>query len=200
MTGIRIASEFVAWHMTVRIIEVWLFFQLKIKKLERRLEKTTDDIDKQILQQKISHKKMMMEQLERNIYNCKREFTRFYQQAALLKEKIGDLTPEKRRRLDQDMWLYRVKEMIAIDFLQMGRMKNTTVEFLTVLPRDMRDNILRQIGTEEGKFALMDNYLNRDEVYTLPFEDMELPQLKMEIIEKLLEYNDAKETKTESKD
>jgi dimeric dUTPase (all-alpha-NTP-PPase superfamily) len=86
-----------------------------------------------------------MIELDKNIEDTEREFKRFYQQANALKVIIGDLTDEKRKQLDADMWEYKIKEMAAIDFLSHGRLQNNTVELIGVLPMAMRERILELI-------------------------------------------------------
>jgi hypothetical protein len=69
-----------------------------------------------------------------------------------LKKQIGDLTLEKRDKLDCDMWEYKLKEMAAIDYLSSGRLGNVTVEMIAAAPIEMRKKILTFIRPEnQGK-------------------------------------------------
>jgi len=163
----------------------WL--DIQIKKLEKRLdEDELDELDREELELELHHKIMLQEESDRAIKDTYREFMRFYQQAEMLKEKIGELTPEKRRELETDMWVYRAKEMAAIDFLQSGRVSQRTVEFVSVLPKDVRPKVYELVFKQENHSKLIADYINREDVYELPFEDMSIPKIELNNVEKLI--------------
>jgi hypothetical protein len=166
----------------------WKQSQLEIKELEYKLDnEELNAFERERLEIKLQHKKMLMEETERVINDTYREFYRFYQQACVLKQSIGEITPVRRRELEADMWLFRVHEMIAIDYLQSGRLKNTTIEFLSVLPKEQRDIMYSLALNPENHQKLISDYLNRQEPYKVPFEEIEVPKLKFDEIEKLIE-------------
>lgn len=91
---------------------------------------------------KLAQKRMSMEEIEKNIQETEREFRRFYAQSEALKQQVGDLTPEKRDRLDREMWEYKLKEMAALDLATSGRLSVNTYEFIGATAPEMRKRVL----------------------------------------------------------
>jgi hypothetical protein len=89
---------------------------------------------------------MQLEEGERVIKDNKRELIRFYQQACQLKEEIGELTPEKRKTLDYDMWMEQFKGHMAVDLFCHGTLRPNTFEAITALPLEMKMNLLAWLG------------------------------------------------------
>ncbi|TLN17639.1 hypothetical protein FDZ71_06235 [bacterium] len=115
---------------------------------------------------RLKQKRGHLYDMDKNIQDTEREFKRFYQQAAALKAVIGDLTDEKRKALDEDMWRYKLKEMAAIDWIAHGRLGNVTVEMLMAMPIATRKSLLAEIKNHN---ALIDWYENiREEPLNLP--------------------------------
>lgn len=167
------------------------FMDLKIRKLENDLKNDElDEFEREELELKLKHKYLIYEENERAINDTYREFMRFYQQAETLKERVGELTPERRRELEKDMWKYRVKEMAAIDYLQMGRLKNTTIEFLSCMPEEDRPELYELVFNPEGNQELINEYVHRKDVHQLPFSEMEIPKIDLKDVERLIEYKD----------
>lgn len=102
--------------------------------------------------------RMDLEDLERNIEHTEREFKRFYAQADALKKEIGELTPEKRNKLDQEMWLHKLKSMVAIDYLTKGRISENAVAFIMSLSNDLRKLLLTEIKNHNELIAWFENY------------------------------------------
>ena len=119
---------------------------------------------------KIEHERKVMqrEEIERLIKDTKREFKRFYQQAIVLKEQIGELTDEKRRQLDKEMHVFKLKEMAVFDFVITGHLSKQTYEFLMAFPKEDRIKLAYEIKRNNQK--LVEEYENRDDGYfeTLP--------------------------------
>lgn len=92
----------------------------------------------------INHKTKLlsMDEMDKNIEDTEREFKRFYAQASALKRIIGNLTPEKRDRLDREMWEHKLKAMAAIDIATSGHLSNVTYEMITATPVQLRKQIL----------------------------------------------------------
>lgn len=167
------------------------FMDLEIRRLESKLTSNDlDEFDREELELKLKHKYLIYEESERSINDTYREFMRFYQQAEALKEMIGELTPQRRRELEKDMWKYRVKEMAAIDYLQTGRLKNTTIEFLSCMPEEDRPELYELIFNKEGHEQLINEYVHRKDVHQLPFNEMEIPKIDLKDVERLIEYNE----------
>jgi len=166
---------------------------IEIRKLEHKLEHASlDEFEREETELKLKHKYLISEENDRALNDTYREFVRFYQQAETLKEKIGEITPEIRRELETEMWKYRVKEMAAIDYLQTGRLKNTTIEFLSCLPATERPELYDLIFNQDNHGKLINDYINRDDVHQLLFEEMEIPKIEMKDVERLIEYHDPR--------
>jgi len=114
------------------------------------------------------------EEMERSIFDNYREFNRFYQQASALKKIIGDITPDARRTLERELWRYRVKEMAACDYMQHGRLKDVTIQFLTSMPKQDKSDLMPLIfGDEVAKQKLIDDYIFRT-TEVVEYEDIPL--------------------------
>lgn len=164
---------------------------LELEELQEEFDEMEEGREKDKLEIKIKHRIMLREESDRAIKDTYREFARFYQQASALKEQIGDLTPQKRRELEFDMWKFKAKEMAVFDMLQSGRVGQKPVEFISVLPKSIRDELFRDINNRPNE--IMDEYMNREEVHTLDFESMELPKLDISSVEGLIEEHSASE-------
>ena len=105
-------------------------------------------------------KLMQLEEAERSIFNTTREFNTFYQQASHFRSRIGDLTPEKRCKLDREMWEFRIKEMIVINLITSGKIDKNTYEIMQALPIDIKNNILSSLKNK-GELVVWYEELNK---------------------------------------
>lgn len=113
-----------------------------ILKIEiNKLDKSGELIDK--VEQR--RKTMQIEECDRSIKDTEREFLRFYQQAVYLKEKIGDLTDEKRKKLDREMWEYKIKEMAVIDYHTRAALSDNTIAFVRACPKEIRLRLIQEL-------------------------------------------------------
>ncbi len=126
-------------------------------------------------------KSMQMEEIERSIHDTEVEFKRFYQQAVFLKEKIGELTDEKRRELDYDMWVYKVKEAAAIDFITVGRLSANTYELITSFPWKERIELIKKFRGENEIKQLIQWYETRDEGFEIEDKPLDVQKCISEI-------------------
>lgn len=119
---------------------------------------------------KIEHerKTMQREEIDRLIKDTAREFKRFYQQAKALKEQIGELTDERRKKLDKEMHVFKLKEMAVLDFVTAGRLSKQTYEFLMAFPKEDRLKLAEEIKRNNQR--MIEEYERRDGNYfkTLP--------------------------------
>ena len=121
--------------------------------------------------------RMDMEDLERNISDTEREFKRFYAQADVLKAQIGELTPEKRDKLDQEMWVHKLKTMVAVDYITKGRIGENALTFIRSIPKEMRKPLLAEIKDQKALLNWFDDF------------DIPLPDIQIEAnvnVQKLL--------------
>ena len=154
--------------------------QIDIEELEFDIKSATGFPKKRKIVDR-KEKIMLMEEANRVVKDTKREFMRFYQQAAYLKEKIGELTDEKRHQLDMKMWEFRIKEMAVIDWVTSGRLRNSTFEFLHACPKDMKARLANAIK-RENQNKLVDWYDTKEEQY-IPDN---LPEIEMINVEEIL--------------
>jgi hypothetical protein len=141
---------------------------------QKYLSETETDFKKRYAEIEYKRKSMQMEESERAIKDTKREFKRFYQQAVFLKNQIGELTDEKRKKLDQDMWLFKIKEMACVDWISKGRLGNSTFEFINSCPQDMKKKILSSIQDQK---TLLEWYETKEQ-YLIPekYKQIEMPE------------------------
>lgn len=155
---------------------------IDIEELEEKLE-SEEGFDLKRSRVNYKEKVMLTEESTRAINDTEREFKRFYQQASYLKEEIGDLTDEKRHKLDMEMWEFKIKEMAAIDIVSAGRIRNVTYEFLSSAPKSMKRRIALELSDSDG---LIEWYDTKEE-YHLPEK---LPEIEMSSIQNLLELKE----------
>lgn len=134
---------------------------------------------------KSRQKTALLDEAYKSLSDEKREFTRFYQQASYLKEQIGELTDEKRDKLDKEMWVYKIKEMIALDFACDNRLRTNTYELINALPPDLKSNMIKQLKEPQ---KLVDWYENKKEPM-LPKEFPALPLKDETLLLKEFESN-----------
>jgi len=159
--------------------------EIDIDELKETIENSTG-FKKRRAEVDYKEKTLLIEESLRVVKDTKREFTRFYQQASYLKEKIGDLTNEKRHQLDVDMWEFKIKEMAVIDWITVGRLRNSTFEFLHALPKDVKTRIATEL-TDQTK--LIEWYDNKEE-HHIPSN---LPQIPYPLELLLLEEKDKED-------
>ena len=159
--------------------------QIDIEELEYQIKDTDNSFYMQRKRVDYKEKVMLMEESQRVIKDTKREFTRFYQQAAYLKGKIGDLTDEKRHQLDMEMWEFKIKEMAVVDWVTSGRIRNNTFEFLHSCPRTMK---LRLAASIQSQDELIEWYGSKEE-YHIP---KDLPEIELpRDVEKILSLEEV---------
>ena len=142
-----------------------------------------DELDEKTLEDKFEVKRnqikrtqkiMTMEDLDKNIQDTEREFKRFYQQAVALKNNIGELTEEKRNRLDCEMWEFKIKEMAVLDYVSSGRLSKGTYELLASIPKKQRLKLASELRQGD---TLIEWYESK--------EDMELKLPECDILKLL---------------
>jgi len=143
---------------------------INMEELEQKLiPEEEDEFERRRLELKLGKNKYDMIELNKNIQDTEREFKRFYQQAYSLKQNpaIGELTDEKRKVLDQDMWAFKLKEMAYLDLLTTNRVGKNTLEFINALDKPRRFELLGMVQQGNGQAQLMQWYENKDEEYEL---------------------------------
>ena len=136
--------------------------KLEVEIAEQKfLSESNDNFKRRYAEIEHKRKVMQREEINRLINDTERECKRFYQQACYLKKEIGELTDEKRRKLDEEMHIYKLKEMFILDKTCLGRLSKTTYEFLHALPYKKRQQLLLEMKNE--------NFVNWYEEYDNEF-------------------------------
>lgn len=109
--------------------------------------------------------------LEKRVHELESEFARFWQQAEVLKERIGDLDPGKRRALEADYWMALLIERWVLNG---GREDDKLLRDLAAMPAEVQEKLLKVFALPylEAK----EGYLTRDGD---PFEGLPLPDGRM---------------------
>lgn len=134
---------------------------IDIEELEAMV--SDDEFEQRRNDVKLKQKRGHIYDMDKNIADTEREFKRFYQQAVALNGVIGELTEERRRELDEDMWRYKIKEMAAIDYMSHGRLGNVTIEMLKATPIEMRVELSKLILDPQNHQALINWYIGHEE-------------------------------------
>jgi len=83
-----------------------------------------------------------------------REYCAFYRIARELKRKIGEISADRRRELEAEMWIDKARRMAAIDLLSIGGLQRSTVEFIASFPGESRRKILFDLRPENRQRLL----------------------------------------------
>ena len=151
--------------------------QVDIDELNAKLEYAKDSFETRRNQIERSKHIMQMEDLDRNIQDTEREFVRFYSQAASLKEQIGELTPERRKQLDEEMWAFNLKKLAAMDVVTAGNVQKNTLEIIMAAPVEMRMKTLEALKQVNRK-ALID-WLEQSHEQAFEVKQLDVPVQKL---------------------
>jgi chromosome segregation ATPase len=149
--------------------------QVDIEELDHKHSETDFEVRRKNIN--LAKHRMDMEDLERNISDTEREFKRFYAQADALKAQIGELTSEKRDKLDQEMWTHKLKTMVAVDYITKGRIGENALTFIRSIPKKIRKPLLAEIKDQKALLEWFDDF------------DQPLPDIQIEAninVQKLL--------------
>lgn len=83
-----------------------------------------------------------------------REYCIFYRIARDLKRRLGEITPQRRRELEAEMWIDKARRMAAIDLISLGGLQRSTAEFLTSLPREQRREVFSELRPDNRQKLL----------------------------------------------
>lgn len=89
-----------------------------------------------------------------------RELKCFLKLAENLKQKIGEITPERRQQLELKSWTAKGRRMAAIDRILTGRISHQTFEFILSLPIESQHSILDKILPDDPERRLLIESLN----------------------------------------
>lgn len=135
-----------------------------IKRLKRQIEEhrakgTPQDLDD------ATEKEMSLAEVEFAHEHAKREFVRFYGQAASIQEAMKSqgiefpLSEKTRHRLDCEMWVHQLKCRAAIAALSCHNLDNITIELIQSLPLDLRHEVCDAVFVQENCGKLIDWFM-----------------------------------------
>ena len=133
----------------------------------------------------LKKKKKELAQAKLSLNDNKRELVRFWQQACVLMEKLekdAPLTDDKLRDLDENMWVERAKELMAVDFMVHGRISKATLDLIMCMPQYQRKLL---IAMTKDVPALIEWYENEDHGHFSQELSYLKPTLKREVTELL---------------
>lgn len=107
-----------------------------------------------------AEKVMRIEGIRANRIDREREFAWFLGVARKLKAALGELTPERRVQLEEDLWAVRLREQAAADTQAHGRVMLGTWQAIANLPKRLKDPIVADIVNRQK--LLVDEWLARD--------------------------------------
>lgn len=129
----------------------------------------------------LAKKRMALEEIEKNISDTEREFGRFYAQAVTLKSQIGELTPERRDKLDREMWVFKLKEMAALDLATTGHLSQSTYELIGSVSSEVRIPVLKDCNPE-NRMAFLEWFETKHD--NISFANPEFNQSIQKLLEK----------------
>lgn len=137
--------------------------ELLLLDIEEAIKKTTFFIFRSLRERSIKHRRNMISlvekkasvyDLEKNISDTEREFLRFHAQASALKVKIGKLTPEKRKSLDLEFWIFQAKYQSSKDLFLTGTVSSNVIDLIQGLPKEAKKEVTFFIQGDGGKSAI----------------------------------------------
>lgn len=120
--------------------------------------------------------------------DVEREFSIFYNVAVQLKQKLGEITEERRKQLDRDYWVTHTKLMIARDLRNQHQLSAETIKMIEAFSTIEKNEILNFLGPvmskTEGAFKKMLDWETQTRNIQI---DVETPTLPKETIKSLVE-------------
>lgn len=121
-----------------------------------------------------------LEEAERSISDTKREAALFYREAALLKEKFGEINEEMRANLDRSEWKWWHLKRAAMDKLTSGRISEVVLKNLCSLPISERKEWLSIMKDDNQMIKLLEESEYGMKVISAPTDD-EIKLIETEI-------------------
>ena len=147
------------------------FFNYEIEKIE--IDRIKNDLkngkienyyDKQIAELDLKKRSIALYERERYLEETKREFFNFYRQAVHLKGLLGDLSQEKKDKLDREMYIWKTKAAAAIEYIMKGRISYETFNMIMSFPKEIKDKLLQELSQKKAK-EISEWYLTHEEYY-----------------------------------
>ena len=113
-----------------------------------------DEFSRRKAEVRARQKEMALFDLVEDIKGKESEAMSFYRQAAQLKEVLGDISPERRKVLEAEMWEAQCKKIAALDVLSNGSLSQSVLEMTFSMKGEQRNRLLEKI--KEPKLLLED--------------------------------------------
>jgi len=138
---------------------------VEIEEQKHLSQKGFDKFKRKYADIEYKRKSMQLEECDRVIVDTEREFKRFYEQACALKLQVGELTEESVNQLEEEMYIFKVKEMMVSDWLCIGRYSPQTHELLNSLPLPTRIKLIEEIADPDKQKQLIEQHTTEDRNY-----------------------------------
>ncbi len=121
-----------------------------------------------------------MKDIIKVISETEREFKKFYSCAKYLKDKLGDLSDEKKALLEKEFWKETIKDSIAYDIKTSNTISNQSIKRIEESSSDVRAELYNLVSSLQAKDpkilnSFLSNYPSKlefpkDMEISLPFE------------------------------
>jgi hypothetical protein len=98
---------------------------------------------------------LQLKELRNTINDKQRELNCFVEIATKLKDKLGEITDERRQQLELESWTAKGRRMAAIDRILTGGISHQTFEFILSLPLKSQNSILDKILPNDPERRLL---------------------------------------------
>lgn len=110
---------------------------------------------RRILALQVARVAMERESIVQSLANTKREAIEFERIIRELKEQVGELTPERRKELDEQMWLEKTAQQVALEALSTDTLSVSTLQILTTAPDDWSKVVIARASELFAKAKLL---------------------------------------------
>lgn len=139
--------------------------RIREEQIKDMLKTETDKWEKQILELELIRKKLSTNDFEIALKSAKKEFTRFYQQACILKTKLeknyGELTEKIKNELEKDLWETKFKQRIANEIVIQGKPSLGTYESINSLPQNIKQKVIEELKQPEKLINWNENSIEK---------------------------------------
>ena len=163
--------------------------EIEIDEQEHLSKSEANEFKKRYAELEFRQKKARLISLNFNMQESEKELRRFFTNAAYLKTELekehGELTKETKKDLEEDMWVFKAKEMIITSILIEGKINTQTFEFINHFPKDIRTTFMENIKNKDHQIdmdKLVPWYDDQKQSF-IPedLENIQIPELEKQI-------------------
>ena len=99
----------------------------------------------------INRSKRQLNSMKKNLVDTDRELIQFVRIAETIKLNFwgnGRLSKEKKRLLEQNMWIEKAKFLMAVDLMTIGNLSKPTIELIYSMPKSDKKELLNFLGKD----------------------------------------------------